>query len=643
MKAKIVLVLSGLLLFAVSAFAEGTLADDLKAIMDKQWTLEQKIDKIMTSPGVKVNGQLKFSSTDVFYSGGGAAAITGTLGDADGNTQARYRPMTQLLDLDFNARLTKEISIDGMFRFEYVLGGAWGFYNLYGVRRLYAKGLTDYADFYIGDYQAKLTSLTVMPCEDTYLNDFESDIYAYKKDSNKADLFLSDNSWPLSGLTMSKKFNIVDKTFGFGYKIMGAYLARGGDMIYDVSPAMGISPGIPLAYTPQHNQFLYSISPTFSLFDMVDLTGHYVDIMDAKDSGIVTAPAINDQVMGADVKVNIANIVNLYGEFQMSNYNTGADADLSTAEYDYVTGTAMKLEAEVKAEYLTEWLPKISVKGGYLSVDNDYIAFGAQTKIYDPIMNGQQVLTQNNTWSVQAKGADGTFRPDGYIFLNSLVIPGKIYPLTRYRNVILASNGFLVNNMTPAGFITDPGAFLIGKDGIVFPYGDATPNRAGPYANLAIDIAGGSKIEGFFAMPSTIKTANEADPAYDFMLVGGGVKVKLMDMIELKGGAKMETMVKDAVVNATFMTMDGGVKVTLFNALDLMAGLQMKTWQDAQPDPITFQGNMMSYGGGVRYNIQKGAYMNLLYTTSTLTDEIITTGANDFQADEIDVNLVLSF
>ncbi len=39
--------------------------------------------------------------------------------------------MIQYLDLDFNSIISKEIFLSGIFRFENVLGGSWGYYNVY--------------------------------------------------------------------------------------------------------------------------------------------------------------------------------------------------------------------------------------------------------------------------------------------------------------------------------------------------------------------------------------------------------------------------------------------------------------------------------------------------------------------------------
>jgi hypothetical protein len=186
---------------------------------------------------------------------------------------------------------------------------------------------------------------------------------------------------------------------------------------------------------------------------------------------------------------------------------------------------------------------------------------------------------------------------------------------------------------------------------MVSPYGDATPNRAGAFANLEINIAGGSKIAGFFAMPSTIKTASDTDPVMDFMQAGGGAVIAILDnMIELKGGVKMETAYYEpadplSLIDVTVMTVESGLRVKLFGALDVLGGLEMVTMSDYSPVLGDYvNGSMTSFGGGVKYNIQKGAYMAVNYTTSSVVpDENAATDVLNFNAEEIDINLALSF
>jgi hypothetical protein len=537
--------------------------------------------------------------------------------------------MIQYLDLDFNSRISKEISLSGIFRFENVLGGSWGYYNVYGSRRLYVKGNTDYIDFYIGDYQGKLTSFTLMPVEEKWLRDFESDIFALRRQDNKNELYLIDDSWPLSGISLSKDIDIVEKTFGIGYNIYGAYIGRaGGYNIKVYNPVYDTF--VPNIFN--HNQFMYSLSPKVKIMEALTIKGDYLKIFDAKDSGTLSAPAIDNTVMSGQGKIDIGGILSIYGEYAMSSFDPGFDpAGTTKTSYDLITGTAMKVEGQLNLDYIFAFLPKVAIKGGYLSVSPDYTAFGAQTRIYDAIRNNQFILTQNNTWNPQSVGDT----PQGY------EIVGGVYPFTRYNNTIV-TNMYLSYNL---------------NEELAFPYGEATQNRQGPYVVANIDILDKNKIYGFYSMTSEIKKTEYQETTYtasvkvkerDFTVMGGGAKIVLFDILELKGGAKMEgdengSSLYPASLN--LMEIDGGVKLTVLGSVDLLGGIKQQTWKGKElsnlAGKLNIDGGVTYYGTGAKYNFAKDSYILVNYSLANYVDNKVE--INNFNAQEIDVNLVASF
>ena len=627
---KRVLIFFGLLILFYPLMAQeetgGTLVDDLKTIIDNQKTLEEKISRIINSPGVKINGKFKFSTTDVLFMGPGTVSPLNLTTTPE---TIRYRPMIQYLDLDFNSRISKEISLSGIFRFENVLGGSWGYYNVYGSRRLYVKGNTDYIDFYIGDYQGKLTSFTLMPVEEKWLRDFESDIFALRRQDNKNELYLIDDSWPLSGISLSKDIDIVEKTFGIGYNIYGAYIGRAGgynikvyDPVYDTF--------IPNIF--KHNQFMYSLSPKVKIMEALTIKGDYLKIFDAKDSGTLSAPAIDNTVMSGQGKIDIGGILSIYGEYAMSSFDPGFDpAGTTKTSYDLITGTAMKVEGQLNLDYIFAFLPKVAIKGGYLSVSPDYIAYGAQTRIYDAKRNNQFILTQNNTWNPQSVGDT----PQGY------EIVGGVYPFTRYNNTIV-TNMYLSYNL---------------NEELAFPYGEATQNRQGPYVIANIDILDKNKIYGFYSMTSEIKKTEYQETTYtasvkvkerDFTVMGGGAKIVLFDILELKGGAKMEGVENGSSLypaSLNLMEIDGGVKLTVLGSVDLLGGIKQQTWKGKElsnlAGKLNIDGGVTYYGAGAKYNFAKDSYILVNYSLANYVDNKVE--INNFNAQEIDVNLVASF
>ena len=92
------------------------------------------------------------------------------------------------------------------------------------------------------------------------------------------------------------------------------------------------------------------------------------------------------------------------------------------------------------------------------------------------------------------------------------------------------------------------------------------------------------------------------------------------------------------------MAVDLGLKYTVISAVDILAGLKMHNVLGSLYSTATnLDFGIMAYGGGVKYNIQQGAYLAATYTLTNIVDNLDTTGSNDFAAQEIDINLEFSF
>ncbi|MEI7641174.1 MAG: hypothetical protein WCJ46_06670 [bacterium] len=653
-------------IFAVAAEQKVTNEDLLTSITDaitKEDKLEKKIENILASPGVKVNGEVLFSMTDILYMGNASKDITG---DALGRS-ARYRPMIQYLDLDFNAVIAKGISATGIFRFESVLGGSWGEKNIYGFRRLFAKGENPYVNYFVGDFQGKMTELTLF-APDSDANDFaEADIFKYRKDTNKAELNLGDNAWPISGIWLGHDYNIVDKTFGVGFKLLGSYIGKEGAIMVKLDPA---DPGLANYAMANHNQFLIGGSPSVMIMDMARINFNYVNLFEVKDSGINTNPAFKNEVWSVDGKVDIIkDMISLSGEFASAVYD--ADVQTYTAKAttleqknpDYLVNmaagsfpsieysdVAFKGSVEIKLLDILDIMPKIELKGGYYSTGKNFVNFMAQTRTYDSQRNFQFINTQNNTWNVFGgweitSASTGVWVPQGYD------IYAGPYPFTKYNNVI------------------NPGK-LLGYDRrteLTMPYGPASPNRAGAYADLLLgfkfdkDIT--AEVNGFLNMPSELEdtvvysgdTKLMTIPYTTYMIAGGGVKLNLYGIV-VSAGAKLEnadnagSTVKLDNILRNLMTIDAGLKIPLFN-FEILGGFKSQTWTGTEfSAKQNIDGGVTYIGGGIKYNISKTSYLNILYSTAEYVDNYADTipnpdtpGANTWHAQEIDANLSFKF
>lgn len=617
-----------LFIFVFSGFIfaeekEGDLLKDIQVITDKLENIEKKVDKISKEPGVKINGELKFSTTDVLFMGKGSSVATYS---ENGETM-RYRPMIQYLDLVFNTTLSEKIYLEGTFRVENIMGGYWGAYGMYGIKKLFAKGELDFVDFYLGDYPAKNTSFTLMPVENK--NIFESDIFKWKREDNKKELNFSDDAWPLSGIAVSKNFKLIEGILSLNYKIFGAFLGREGGYnikIYDEE----LQAFVPYIFA--HNQFLYSVTPGISLFNIADIKGTYLKIFDAKDSGALDKPAKDNSVISIDGNLNLLDrLIMLTGEYAIANYDPAVDyKDSTITGYKEKQGLATKVEGKINLEGLLTFINNIIIKGGFLSVEKDFVSYGAQTRIYDSKRNNQFILTQNNTWNVNSSGLN----PQSY------EVAGGMYPFTRYNNSIVT--GFYL----PYDI----------REELAFPYGEATPNRQGMYFGGEINI-NNNKLTGTYGLFSEIEREEiMIDPLAgqkvlvklrEFQVINAGALINIFG-ININGGIKKESVENGSSLypaSLELLTMDGGLKYNLFSNLTLLCGIKQQQWKGKEviqnTGKINIEGSVNYNAIGIEYKIYEQAGIKISYSKAEYED--LKNKENNFSAQEVDFNASFKF
>jgi len=614
--------------FLVFGQEENAVGDDLlvtiNKLIEKQEGLEKKSDKLAKEPGIKINGNLNFSATDILFMGNGSKIAT----NSETGETMRFRPMTQYLDLIFNTFLNEKIYIEGTFRVENIIGGYWGAYGMYGIKKLFAKGEIDFVDFYLGDFPAKLTSFTLAPVEKKY--QFESEIFKWKREDNKKELNLINNSWPLSGIAISKKLNIFENILDLNYNIYAAFLGREGAYnikIYDYE----LQAFVPYIY--DHNQFLYSLTPGLNLFNIADIKYTYLKIFDAKDSGMRDKPAKENTVMSIAGRIDLVrNILNIYGEYAKAYYDPAVDyRDSTITGFAEKTGNAFKIEGEIIFESIINFISKIILKGGWLQVDKDFVSYGSQTRIYDALRNNQFILTQNNTWNVNSSGLN----PQSY------EIAGGIYPLTRYNNCII------VGLYLPYDI----------REELAFPYGEATPNRQGLFFSLNFDIINNLKLFASYALPSEIEKEKQLiDPLSgeiaavnerEFQVINGGFSLNIFNML-LTGGILKESVENSGKLypaSMEILTIDGGLKYNFLNNIYLLAGIKLQKWNGKEivsnVGKVNLDGNVNYYGAGIEYKIYEQVFVKLSYTVAEYVD--LKNKGNNFNTQEVDFIASLNF
>jgi hypothetical protein len=623
---------------------------DLKV---KKEEMEKRQEKLLGLMGMRIDGESNAYMTDLL--------LYGSKFQYAGATDDRYRPITQYLDLKFSLNATKELYAEATFRVENMYGGFWGSDDIYGLRRFFIQGQYPIS-FVFGDYQAKLTPFTLWAVDDD--RPFESRIFSDKRDMNKNELYLLDDTWPLSGGKIQTIATIADAV-DVNITFMGARLGVNGQNDYTVyDPTYN-------SFVPQlmaHDQFLVAgrIDSSLSLPDNLDIGFNYSEIEDDRDTGDnYNAPTVDNPVYSADaafkLKFGDGMDAKISGEFAKSLYTNNAGIN------GYISDTAMKAGVEVNAF-------NTKVTASFIDVGNSFTSYAAQTRIFDErssdqfstFLNNDLYLTQNNTWNIA--GA-----PPQYI------IGTKIYPFTKYNPTINVSYG-LNPNSSASGLASVPGNLLFYPqyENNISPYGDATPNRQ----KISVMLSGDYDF-GFVLKPLvSYDMASEIVPYSGIDLLGNPQTIAVRNFSVIRVGTKAEYGMFAATVGYTMedtnnnstvayssAIIDAGLEATLikkklkvyagykhidFNGTEYAAtttnigGVTIPVYamlvDTDSKGTIALPGvdqSVDSMGVGVEYYIAKPAIVGLSFTNTTIEDNKIKT--NSFGAQELDLRVSIKF
>jgi hypothetical protein len=605
----------------------GDIEDTLSSIKVREAALEigrieEKENNILDTFGFKINGDAATYMTDLLLYGNKYA-----------NNDARYRPITQVLDLKFSVKPDRTLYAEAVFRLEALAGGSWGQDNLYGVRNFLVRGDYGYPlTFTLGDYHAKLTPFTLWAVDDD--RPFESKIFSDKRDMNKKELDIRDNSWPLTGGTASTRIKIAGD-FAFDATAMAARVAAAGGT-YTTTYSGYITAINYLTYTADnfvypHDRYMAAgrVSSDFTLKDMLNIGGNFIEIKDAEDTGIDHgSPVLDNYVSSVDAELKLFGIIRLKGEFAVSNYYVGTAVSTQAWNNSYISDSAIK--AVLEAEYYNT-----KFEGTFSVVGNSFTAYAAQSRIYDGYDN-YDYLTQNNTWNVSTV-------PAGYSLYNLK------YPLTRYNPSIIADYLAVGRNLMPYVFYENNAQ----------PYGDSTPNRQGFSGKLS-----GDYLDGFIA-PSFKYTYLTEIVSYlpgsqftcprEFKVAEAGVKISLGDL-KLTGGYKNEITDNTYTGGGAHLessVIDAGASYTFFKKLGINIGLKNDAFKGTEY-PYTYSGtswgyqakanydtNILSYGASASYELLKNASLGLSFTKTAVENKLAE--STNYGAQEIDARVNIVF
>ena len=622
---------------------------DLKV---KKESIEKRQDRLLNAMGMRINGESSAYMTDVLLFGSKYIAAAAPA--------QRYRPITQYLDLKFSLNATKELYAEATFRLENVYGGFWGSMDIYGLRRFFIQGQYP-VSFIFGDYQGKLTPFTLWAVDDE--RPYEAKVFSDKRDMNKRELYLLDNTWPLSGAkvqTIMELFDVIDVDI----TMMGARLGEAQKSYTQrFTPASGLF--------VNNNQFVHdqyliagrigtSLPESLGLPLKVNVGLNMSEIVDSKDTGNnITLPAIDNTVYSGDLDVKVkfgeGMEAGIKGEYANSNYTHNKGFK------NYVPGTALKVALDVKA------FDSI-INASFSSVGNSFTAYAAQTRIY-PAQFGTlaspasflnpDYLTQNSCWNIMPP-------PN---FPSSYLLGNRIYPFTSYVPNI--NVGYVASPASSAHLgVADARGNLYAYPIYVnntLPYGDSTPNRqviklkySGNYADGLIQPSASyimaNELLSTMAVTYTVKARN-------FTVIEAGLKseFELLMPFSLTVGFKSEDTNNGEANSIAFAstTIDAGLEATIIKKkLKVYAGYKnnnfsgneiMLVGTSAVDDSNgyarrNFDTSITTMGVGFEYFVAKPALIGMSFSTTILND--LRPGfehINSFTAQELDIKVSISF
>jgi len=535
----------------------------------------------------------------------------------------------------------------------------WGSDDIYGLRRFFIQ--VQYPiSFVFGDYQAKLTPFTLWAVDDD--RPFEANIFSDKREMNKNELYLLDNTWPLSGGKVQTIATIADAV-DVNMTFMGARLGVNGQSDYNVyDPSYN-------AFVPQlmaHDQFLLAgrIDSSLSMPDNLDVGINYTEIEDSRDTGSnYNAPTVDNPVYSADAefKMKFGDGMDgkISGEFAKSLYTNNAGYN------GYISDTAVKAGLELNAF-------NTKLTASFIDVGNSFTAYAAQTRIFDErasdqfstFLNNDLYLTQNNTWNIA--GA-----PPQYI------IGTNVYPFTKYNPAINVSYG-LNPASSASGLASTPGNLLFYPqyENNISPYGDATPNRQ----KISVMLSGNYDF-GFVLKPmASYDMASEITPYSGIDALGNPQVIACRNFSVIRVGTKAEYGIFAATLGYTMedtnnnsnvayssAIIDAGLEATLikkklkvyagykhidFNGTEYaatsatIAGVTVPVYSMlSDTNGVTtvpgVNQSVDSMGVGVEYYIAKPATIGMSFTNTIVEDNEIKT--NSYGAQELDVRVSIKF
>ena len=475
------------------------------------------------------------SAQDVlYYKGMGRAEISNDHLDSsapfmenDSTTERRDLNGRFVFDLGINVEPNKELRAIALLRLTNQFGGFYSQGSNLEFRQILLQGvLADKFNYQVGDMDLELTPYTLYNNDEIY-NEFESDIFAIRRDVMNYENFNNGSKWRMQGMQTNTtlKFNKAIESIslnGFGTRVKKTNFIDTPDRLF-----MGGDIAI------KQSDLLEIGANAVNLFDVVGTTN---DILYSYNNSVISG----DYSIQYDLDSNNFKLI-AFGEFGASKFSY---EKVSTDETYTTDGAFVDLGLTAKSK---KYNSEVTVS--YRSVNNSFNSPGAQTR------------------RIYAAGNPGLF-PTG---LNG--------NLSRSQNLFdrVSDQSLYNQSLSPTLMDYNPAY------NNATPYGRATPNRNG----ISIDLKNGNRDSVYFVhlKADLLKegVGEGIEETRNFTGIGSGFVFnvnKLLDFnkrIVLSTGFKMETTTRDAgaaSVDLSSTLIDLGLSVEVVKDLDIIMGLK---------------------------------------------------------------------
>ena len=557
---------------------------------------------------VTANAQVLNKNTTFKIGGLGRSVLTsdklnGNLVDKDTISPAKGLGGYTLFDLNMDLTVNKIFNANTILRVKNPYGSFYGQDTYFEFRQLQFRGQIGRSLKYeLGDIYIGMTPYTVYNAKDPSASRFEADAFKVRRDILEYENFYVDNKWRLQGVQLFYNIDSVAIFDKIGLNVFGVRTnATNEQAIPDRILAGG----------------RLDVTQSKYLRFGVNLVS-FTDLPVAK-----TTTVLKNTVWSGDLALKWENDALLLG--------VGIEG--GTSSFSYANKAADTSNAYDDFFYQPE--VKVGVKPFKILLTASYRNVGAQFS--SPTAQTQRVNVGVNPSIFPTVNANTTNR--GQMAFDRIT-EEKIY--NRNIQTIL-------------------GAFLP-QYGNITPYGQATPNRTGFSAKLATDTSlHNIAVELSVDMLSEIKgEGTTALRKFTGIRAGASVDIgglaKLNRLLTLSGGIRTENTTRDGVATVDFKStlIDAGLAVETLKRVDLIFG--MKTLMAKGNEYLVnrdqfnlvnsftaynYNGSENIYSGGLRFRFADYAQASIIYNTSQVTRNNLST--SNYTFNQLFMSFILKF